>query len=155
MGGGGGGGSGIHYSLRFSPLFISLKFWVIHQNKTNYSLTIRKVAKKSDYSLFINFFFNSLKKGIIHKFLGPHYSLFFGSLFTIHYKKGPLFTNHYTPSRPSSIAEHFGIKRYRSVTAVRAIYPDAQTAETHLYLKLTSFCVNILIVLFRILILVQ
>ena len=48
-----------------------------------------------------------------------------------------------------SIAEHFGIKRYRSVAAVCAIYPDAQTAETHLYLKLTSFCVNILIVLFR------
>ena len=24
-----------------------------------------------------------------------------GSLFTIHYKKGQLFTNHYTPSRPS------------------------------------------------------
>ena len=38
-------------------------------------------------------------------FLGPHYSLFiiFGSLFTIHFKKGPLFTNHYTPSRPSYI----------------------------------------------------
>ena len=28
--GGGGGGSGIHYSLKISPLFISLKFWVIH-----------------------------------------------------------------------------------------------------------------------------
>ena len=27
---GGGGGSGIHFSLKFSPLFISLKFWVIH-----------------------------------------------------------------------------------------------------------------------------
>ena len=28
---GGGGGSGIHYSLKkISPLFISLKFWVIH-----------------------------------------------------------------------------------------------------------------------------
>ena len=26
----GGGGSGIHYSLKFSPLFIALKFWVIH-----------------------------------------------------------------------------------------------------------------------------
>ena len=26
----GGGGSGIHYSLKFSPLFILLKFWVIH-----------------------------------------------------------------------------------------------------------------------------
>ena len=24
------GGSSIHYSLKFSPLFISLKFWVIH-----------------------------------------------------------------------------------------------------------------------------
>ena len=46
-----------------------------------------------------------------------------------------------------SIAEHFGIKCYRSVAAVCAIYPDAQTSETHLYLKLTSFCVNILIVL--------
>ena len=26
----GGGSAGIHYSLKFSPLFISLKFWVIH-----------------------------------------------------------------------------------------------------------------------------
>ena len=35
----------------------------------------------------------------------------------------------------------------------KTIYPDAQTVETHLYLKLTSFCVNILIiVLFRVLI---
>ena len=48
--------------LKFSPLFISLKFWVIQLNKTNYSLKVRKVAKKSDYSLFINLFFNSLKK---------------------------------------------------------------------------------------------
>ena len=54
-----------------------------------------------------------------------------------------------------SIAEHFGIKRYRSVAAVCAVYPDAQTAEPHLYLKLKSFRVNILIVLFRILTLVQ
>ena len=29
-GGGGGGGVGIHYSLKFSPKFISLKLWVIH-----------------------------------------------------------------------------------------------------------------------------
>ena len=36
-----------------------------------------------------------------------------------------------------SITEHFGIKCYRSVAAVCAIYPDAQTAETHLYLKMT------------------
>ena len=61
------------------------------------------MVKKSDYSLFINFFFKSLKK--------LDYSLIFRpSLFTIHYfwanyslfiiKKGPLFTNHYTPSRP-------------------------------------------------------
>ena len=47
---------------KFSPLFISLKFWVIHLNKNNYSFKVRKVAKKSDYSLFIIFFFNSLKK---------------------------------------------------------------------------------------------
>ena len=53
------GGSGIHYSLKFYSLFISLKCWVIHSNKTNYSLIVRKEAKKSDYSLFINFFFNS------------------------------------------------------------------------------------------------
>ena len=46
-----------------------------------------------------------------------------------------------------SIAEHLGIKHYRSVATVCAIYPDAQTAETHLYLKLTPFCVNILLVL--------
>ena len=35
------------------------------------------------------------------------------------------------------------------------VHPDAQTVETHLYLKVTSFCVNILIVLFMILILIQ
>ena len=49
------------------------------------------MAKKSDYSLFINFFFNSLKKLDYSLFFRPllftiHY--FFGSLFTIHYKKG-------------------------------------------------------------------
>ena len=55
-----------------------------------------------------------------------------------------------------SIPELFGIKRYRSVAAVCAIYPDAQIVETHLYLKLASFCVNILIiVLFRVVILVK
>ena len=54
------------------------------------------------------------------------------------------------------ITEHFGIKRYRSVAAVCAIYPDAHTVETYLYLKLTSFCVHILIiVLVRALILVK
>ena len=57
-----GGGSGIHYS-KFSPLIISLKFWVIHYNKTN-------------YSLFINFFFNSLKKVGLFIILGPQYALF-------------------------------------------------------------------------------
>ena len=59
---------------------------------------------KSDYSLFIYFFFYSLK--IIGLFIIFRTSLFtihyfLGSLFTIHYKKRPLFTNHYTPSRPS------------------------------------------------------
>ena len=29
-GGAGGRGSGIHFSLKISPLIISLKFWVIH-----------------------------------------------------------------------------------------------------------------------------
>ena len=62
------------------------------------------MAKKPDYSLFINFFFSLLKKWDYSLIFRPslftiHY--FFGSLFTIHYKKGPLFTNHYTPSRPS------------------------------------------------------
>ena len=56
------GEAGIHYSLKISPIFISLKFWVIHYNKTNYSLKVRKVTRKSDYSLFINFFFKSFKK---------------------------------------------------------------------------------------------
>ena len=41
---------------KFSPLFILLKFWDIHYNKTNYSLKVRKMAKKSDYSLCIIFF---------------------------------------------------------------------------------------------------
>ena len=48
------------------------------------------MAKKSEYSIFINFFFNSITNRIIHYFSGPQYSLFFffGSLFTSHYKKG-------------------------------------------------------------------
>ena len=61
------------------------------------------MAKKSDYSLFINFFFKSLKKiGLFIIFMPSIFTIhyFFGSLFTIHYKKGPLFTNQYTPSRP-------------------------------------------------------
>ena len=61
----GSGWGGVWYSLfikHVAHLFISLEFWVIHYNKTNYSLKVRKVAKKSDYSLFIIFFFNSLKK---------------------------------------------------------------------------------------------
>ena len=55
-----------------------------------------------------------------------------------------------------SITEHSSWdKTYRSVAAVCAIYLDAQTVETHL-LKLTSFCINIpIIVLFRVLILVK
>ena len=61
-----GRGSAIHYSLKSRSLFISLEFWVIHLNRTNYSLKVRMVAKKSDYSLFINFFVNSLKNWIIH-----------------------------------------------------------------------------------------
>ena len=52
----------------------------------------------------------------------------------------------YTPfldmEQMDSITKHFGIKRYRSVAAVCAIYLDAQNVETHLYSKLTSFCVN-------------
>ena len=58
------GGGGLVFTIykKLGPLFISLKFLVIHLNKTNYSLKVRKVAKKSDYSLSINFFFNSLKK---------------------------------------------------------------------------------------------
>ena len=60
----GGGGLVFTIQKKFSPLFISLKFWVIH--KTNFSLKVRKVEKKSEYSLFIISFFNSLKKWIIH-----------------------------------------------------------------------------------------
>ena len=61
------------------------------------------MAKKSDYSLFINFFFNSLKIGLSINFRPSSFTIYyiFGSLFTIHYKKWPLFTNHYTPSRLS------------------------------------------------------
>ena len=44
-----------HYSSHKNfGLFIKIR--------TNYSLKVRKVTKKSDYSLFIIFFFNSLKK---------------------------------------------------------------------------------------------
>ena len=51
---GGGGGGGVWNSLlikKFGPLFIKLIFRNIHYNKTNYSLKVRKVTKKSDYSL--------------------------------------------------------------------------------------------------------
>ena len=47
------------------------------------------MAKKSDYSLVINFFFNSLKIGSFIVFRPSIFTIpFFGSLFTIHYKKG-------------------------------------------------------------------
>ena len=60
---GGGGGMGVWYSLFIKDLahYSSLKL-------TNYSLKVRKVAKKSANSLFINFFSNSLKNRIIHYF---------------------------------------------------------------------------------------
>ena len=81
-------GSGIHYRLKFSPLFISLKFWVIHLNKTNYLLKERKVVKKYDYSLFINFFLQfiqNIELFINFKALIIHYSFFWAncSLFII------------------------------------------------------------------------
>ena len=53
-------GAGVWYSLFIKNL--THYSWVINQNKTNYSLTVKKVSKESDYSLFINFFVNSLKK---------------------------------------------------------------------------------------------
>ena len=59
---GGRGGLVFTTHLKFSPLFISSKFCIIHLNKTNCSLKVRKMSKNSDYSLFINFFFNSLKR---------------------------------------------------------------------------------------------
>ena len=49
------------------------------------------MAKKSDYSLFINFFFNSLKKiGLVIIFLDLiiHYSLFFAHYSLFINKKG-------------------------------------------------------------------
>ena len=54
------------------------------------------MAKKSDYSLFIIFFFNLLEK--------YDYSLIFRpSLFTIHYFLGSLFTIHYKKGHYSLI----------------------------------------------------
>ena len=53
------------------------------------------MAKKSDYSLFINFYFNSLKKNrIIHYFLGSHYSLFI--IFLAHYSLFIIKKGHYS-----------------------------------------------------------
>ena len=46
------GDSGIYYSLTIRPIFHLIKILVIHY----YLLKIRKVAKRSDYSLFIIFF---------------------------------------------------------------------------------------------------
>ena len=81
----------------------------------------------------------------------PVFKILMRALYTYYVAFYESVTSFSDMEKMDSIAEHFGIKRYRSVAAVCAIYPDAQTAETHLYLKLTSFCVNILIVLFRIL----
>ena len=56
------GVSGIHYSLKILPIVHLIKILgYTLKNKTNYSFKERKVAKKSDYSLFIIFFFDSLK----------------------------------------------------------------------------------------------
>ena len=52
------------------------------------------MAKKSDYSLFINFFFNSLKYRIIHYVLGSHYSLFI--IFLAHYSLFIIKKGHYS-----------------------------------------------------------
>ena len=52
------------------------------------------MAKKSDYSLFINFFFNSLKNRIIHYFSGPQYSLFIN--FLAHYSLFIIKKGHYS-----------------------------------------------------------
>ena len=52
------------------------------------------MAKKSDYSLFINFFVNSLKNRIIHYFLGSHYSLFI--IFMAHYSLFIIKKGHYS-----------------------------------------------------------
>ena len=52
------------------------------------------MAKKSDYSLFINFFFNSLKNRIIHYSLGPQNSLFIN--FLAHYSLFVIKKGHYS-----------------------------------------------------------
>ena len=75
------GGSGIHYSLKILAHYSSdSNFGLFIKIKTNYSFKVRKVAKKSEYYLFSNFFFNSLKKKwilfIIFLALVIHYSLF-------------------------------------------------------------------------------
>ena len=48
-------GSGIHYSLNIKPIIHLIKILGYSLKKTNYLLKVRKVAKKSDYSLFIFF----------------------------------------------------------------------------------------------------
>ena len=87
------------------------------------------MAKKSDYSLFIIFFLQFIKKiglFIIFQVLIIHYSLFFGSLFTIHYKKGPLFTNHYTPSIPSCLMSEFCSSKWLKLYSMNFAIAHAQ-----------------------------
>ena len=48
--------------------------------------------------------------------------IFFGSLFTIHYKKGPLFTNHYTPSRPSVMLDLFHTEVVVLCSSIKSIH---------------------------------
>ena len=83
------------------------------------------MAKKSDHSLFINSFFNSLK--ILDYLLIFRPSLFtihyFGSLFTIHYKKGHyslIMIPHPDPQRMQAM-----IKIYQVIEEVGVFSPTA------------------------------
>ena len=60
--GAGGGGSGIHYSLKIKPIIHLIKILGYSLNKDKSFIESKKGGKESDYSLFIHFFFNSLKK---------------------------------------------------------------------------------------------
>ena len=63
---------------KFSSLFISLKVWVIHLNKTNYSFTVKKVGKEICLFTIHYFFLQFIKK--IGLFI-----IFRPSIFTIYY----------------------------------------------------------------------
>ena len=98
------GESGIHYLLKNLANYSShLDFGLLIKIRANIHLKYERWQRNLIIHYSLIFSSIHLKIGLfIILALVIHYSLFFwGLLFTIHYKERSLFTNQYTPSRPS------------------------------------------------------